>query len=225
MSFELVCQGCGAMSGPGVGICPYCKTTLSTGDSGQSSSTSAFTKLYSEGKSEKALVAAEMILKKEGLDKVELPFLLTLVKLYIETDAPSSRSRNLLMQAHLKYSDNQEILDYLDLLEAMNNLKHGSHDGGELMLKAVIRRSPQNFHAHFLIGSHYFWVEKKATQAIPHLEFCVKARPQFIRAWGCLGALYHSLKKFDLANHAFRQCISLESNPKVKAYFEKMIQN
>jgi cytochrome c-type biogenesis protein CcmH/NrfG len=110
-------------------------------------------------------------------------------------------------------------LDYLEILEAKNCLKKGINDAGEVMLKNVLRRSPKNVHAHFLLGTHLFWVDSESPMAIPHLETCVRLQPYFLRAWGCLGAIYKKMGNAQLAQMAFNKCASIETNPSMREFF------
>ena len=58
MSFDVVCPNCGAPSGPSVGVCPFCKTTLSGTTPKEDSTITTIRRLYSDGKTEQALVLA-----------------------------------------------------------------------------------------------------------------------------------------------------------------------
>lgn len=221
MSFDTICKGCGASSGPSVGVCPYCKTVMAGPAVTENITLGAFNRMYLEGKLDAALRFGNGLYKSKPELKTDLPFIMTYVKVLIETEAPSSQMRALLAEAQLANPQDAGLLDYFEIVEAKNYLKKGANDPGEIMLKSIIRRSPQNVHAHFLLGTHWFWSEKDAVGAIPHLETCVRLHPNFLRAWGCLGAVYQKMGNKPLAQQAFRKCAALETNLKMKEFFEQ----
>lgn len=221
MSFDVFCKGCGAPSSPSVGICPFCKTVMVKNDGSNMKTNESFITAYKEGKLEQALsLGTEMIKIKPEL-KDDLFFVFTLVKVLIESEAPSSQIRSLLVQAHLSAPENTEFIDYLEIVEARNVLKKGFNDSGEIMLRNLLRRSPNNVHAHFILGAHLFWMDNQPTLAITHLETCVRLHPNFLRAWGCLGAIYKKIGNEQLAQNAFQKCLNIETNEKMKEFFQK----
>lgn len=111
---------------------------------------------------------------------------------------------------------NSELIDYLEIVEAKGLLKNGPNDAGSLLLKNILRRSPKNVHAHFVLGAHLFWTDHEPSLAIPHLETCVRLHPNFLRAWGCLGAIYKKLGNHQLSQMAFQKCAAIETNPGMK---------
>lgn len=219
MSFDIVCSGCGAPSGPSVGICPFCKTIMSTADGKQNHSSDRFVKLYQDGKLEQALSLGDEMYRAQPDLKKDLMFVMTFAKTLIESEAPSSKTRSLLAAAHLENPENKDVLDYIELIEAKNILKKGE-DSGETMLRNLIRRSPQNIHAQFILGAHLFWVEENALMAIPHLETSVRLHPNFLRAWGCLAVAYRKIGNTQLAQSAFRKCAEIETDQRMKDFFE-----
>ncbi|MSP19165.1 MAG: hypothetical protein EXR74_06295 [Bdellovibrionales bacterium] len=124
-------------------------------------------------------------------------------------------------EAHLATPENVDVIDYMEIVEARNNLKKGLNDIGEIALKNLLRRSPKNIHAHFILGTHLFWKDSESTMAIPHLETCVRLHPNFLRAWGCLGAIYKKMGNAQLAQMAFQKCAAIETNQSMKEFFEK----
>ncbi len=219
MSFNPICTGCGAMSGPSVGICPFCKSVMRSSDGHETASHALFQKNYNEGKLEHALTLGTSMLKADPKLKTDLQFVLPYVKVLIESEAPSSQTRSLLVEAHMHAPENTDVLDYLEILEAKTYLKKGPNDTGEVMLKNIIRRSPKNTHAHFILGTHLFWVENDSTLALVHLEACVRLQPNFLRAWGCLGAIYKKMGNTQLAQLAFNKCAAIETNPNMREFF------
>lgn len=219
MSFEAVCHNCGAPSGPSVGVCPFCKSVMTNSNEQEAAGTNNLLKLYNEGKIERALALGTTMLKSKPDLKSDIQFVITFVKVLIETEAPSSQIRGLLAEASLVAPDNKDLIDYMEIIEAKNGLKKGLNDSGEIILRNVLRRSPNNIHAHFLLGTHLFWVDSQSPMAIPHLETCVRLHPNFLRAWGCLGALYKKMGNAQLAKMAFEKCATIETNPSMKEYF------
>lgn len=225
MSFELICTGCGAMSGPSVGLCPFCKTLMASPDNQNSAQKSSVAKIYESGRLDLALNLAKKIYDTDEDSKKDVGFLLLYAKILLDTEGPSSLIKGILSEAHLMAPSNQDVLDYIDLLEARSYLKKGLNDNGETLLKSLIRRSPNNVHAHFLLGAHLFWSDQQTQMAIPYLETCVRLSHNFLRAWGCLGAIYKKMENPGLAIRAFQKCAELEQNSKMKEYFQQQIKS
>jgi hypothetical protein len=47
----------------------------------------------------------------------------------------------------------------------------------------------------------------------------VRLHPNFLRAWGCLGAIYKKLGNAQLAQMAFQKCAAIETNQNMKNFF------
>jgi tetratricopeptide (TPR) repeat protein len=223
MSFEIQCGRCGALSSPSVGTCPYCKSVFEPpAGQGQGSARELVT-LYAEGKIEKAL---SLFMATRGqspeLDQ-DASFLLLGAKILFETEGPLGTIKALLMKAHLLAPEHSEIVDYLELTDAKEKLDLGSGDLAEQALKNLIRRTPKNPHALFLLGSHLYWSKKETEMSARYLQTCVANRPTFLRAWACLGAIYRATGHTDLSENAFRKCLQLETNPRMIAYFKSLI--
>jgi len=221
MSFEIVCSGCGAPSSPSVGMCPFCKTVMAAVGGKDKQTLAAFNKLYQEGRLDRALALGNDLFKSKPALKENIPFVLSLVKVLLESEGPSTRINGMLAEAYMQYPENAEITEYMEIMDAKNSLKKGVEDVGEQMLKAVLRRSPNNFHAHFILGTHMFWQKKEVASAIPHLESCVRLHPNFLRAWACLGAIYKQMGNAPLAQRAFAKCAQLETHAEMKQFFTK----
>lgn len=220
MTFQIVCKGCGAPSSPSVGVCPYCKAIMSAGDNQDRQSITGLLKFYNEGKLDRALTLGSEMYKSKPELKKNLAFIICFVKVLIETEAPSSKVTGILAEAHVQFPENQEILDYLEIMESKYYLKNGRNDSSELMLKNLIRRSPKNYHAHFILGSHLFWSENDPASALPYLEACVRTHDKFLRAWACLGAAYKKSGQEQLAQKAFLKCSELEVDQKMREFFK-----
>lgn len=224
MSFDLLCKNCGASSGPSVGICPYCKAVMTSAAEDENPTLKGVRKAFQEGKIDLALGLAKELEKAKPALRKDASFALMMAQILMEAEAPSSQVRALLMEAIMENGDNTALHDYLDVCQAKGQLSHEAQDAGEVLLGAVLRRSPDNVHAHFLLGSHLFWVEKQNGKALTHLEAAVKLRPVFLRAVACLGALYQTLGNAPLASKCFRKCKELESSPQMKKYFDDLLK-
>lgn len=223
MSFEVICENCGAPSSPSVGVCNFCKSSFAISEP-KNPSLAKLKKCCEEGDLDQALALAHALDTEESKVKDSISFLMTYIKLLVETEGPAYKIKSLLLQAASLDPDNGDILDYLDLMDAKSKLSQERNDFGEKLLKTILIRSPQNVHAHFILGSHLFWKEKEPSGALVHLIRAVELRPNFLRAWACLGALYLELKQDAQANQALRKCLKLESNPAMIKFFESQIQ-
>jgi tetratricopeptide (TPR) repeat protein len=221
MSFELICRGCGATSGPSVGLCPFCKSVMISPNDKNSEQENSIQQLYQKGRLSLALSLAKKMYSDNLESKKDVGFLLLYAKILLETEGPTSLIKGTLSEAHLTDPSNKDILEYLDLIEAKGYLKKGINDNGEAQLTNILRRSPNNIHAHFLLGTHLFWIEDQSQMAIPHLEACVRLSPNFLRAWGCLGAIYKKMGNPQLAQRAFQKCAELESDTNMIEYFRQ----
>jgi tetratricopeptide (TPR) repeat protein len=206
-------------------VCPFCKTTLSGLARKEDSTVTSIRRLYSDGRIDKALVLATVLEREKPKILENVGFLLLYAKILLETEGTTSKIRNLLTKAFLLDSENQEASEYLEIIEAKTQLKKGRNDIGELALKNIIRRSPKNEHALFLLGAHLFWTEGLTSEPIKLLERCLAVRPNFLRAWACLGTIYKQIGHSSLAIRAFRRCSALETNQRMKSYFKEMIES
>jgi hypothetical protein len=224
MSFELVCESCGAASGPSTGVCPFCKTVLSRPGRKQSANITELAKLFADGKIPAALAAASLLLESRPKLLEDADFLILCAKIYFEAEAPSSKVAGLLNRALLAEPGHREAADYLELIEAKRHFTSAANDDGETRLQALLRRSPDNVHALFALATHLFWVQKDQAPAARLLEKCVRLRPGFLRAWGCLGMLYQASENAASATMAFRKCVALETEPQMKAFFQSKLK-
>ncbi len=55
------------------------------------------------------------------------------------------------------------------------------------LLTSLIQKSQKNYLAYFMLGSVLHWSMKDEVKAIQALEKSVSLKPQFLRAWACLG--------------------------------------
>ena len=226
MNFEIACSNCGAVSSPVVGICPFCKSVMVPADGAkQTASIPQIQSLYDEGKLDQALSLAATLEKKDPVSLENANFVLLYIKTLIEVDAPSSKTKSLLNQALVTNPSHPDLLEYLEVVEAESNLSRESGDDSEISLANIIRRSPKNVHALFLLGSHLFWVEKNPQRALRYLEACVRFRPSFIRAKACLAAVYKELNMADIATRLMDDCASKVSDSSTKQFFKNFVKS
>ena len=226
MNFEIACSNCGAVSSPVVGVCPFCKSVMTPADGAkQTAATPQIQSLYDEGKLDQALSLAATLEKKDADFLKDANFVLLYIKILIEVDAPSSKTKSLLNQALVANPSHPDLLEYLEIVEAESNLSRKSGDDGENSLANIIRRSPKNVHALFLLGSHLFWVKKDPQRALRYLEACVRFRPNFIRAKACLAAVYKELNMTDVAARLMNECAAKTSDSNTKEFFKNFVKS
>lgn len=175
-----------------MGVCPFCKTILTSPNQKGSEQKNSISRIYASGRLDLALELARKFYQTEEAKK-DFGFLLLYAKILIDIEGPTSHIKSTLMEAHLLAPENQEALDYIELIEEKRNLKKSLNDSGEVQIRNLIRRSPNNVHAYFLIGTHLFWTDEQPEMAIPYIENCVRLSPNFLRAWSHLGAIYLKL--------------------------------
>ena len=226
MSFDLACPKCGARSGPSVGICPYCKAVMSSAAAGVKEIAPGFAaikKYFDEGAMEQALALATAAEAQAQELSKNRDFQLLYARILIEIEAPSSKTRAVLNQILLKESGDIDALDYLAIVEARSKFSHAENDPGEMQLKELLKRRADLDLAHFILGAHLFWNQKETVHSVRYLETAVRLRPNFLRAWGCLGAIYAKMNNEPLASKAFQNCLRLEKEPKMRKYFQDLL--
>ncbi len=219
MSFDIVCTNCGAPSSPAIGICPYCKSVMTTGVEKKFPAIGSIKKYFNDGQLEKALSLANALETQKPDSLKSKEFVLLYAQILLEVDGPSTKIKSLLNQSLIDNPSDPQLLEYLEVVEAESNLSREKDDAGEIALTNIIRRSPENVHALFLLGSHLFWIEKDAQRALKYLEQCVRFRTNFFRAKACLAAVYKALKMDDLAVRFCNECASKVLDPEMKKFF------
>lgn len=222
MNFEIACSNCGAVSSPVVGVCPFCKSIMTKAADGtkQDASVPFIQSLYDDGKLEQALALAAAFEKQDPESVKNANFVLLYVQIQLEVDAPSSKTRSILNQALVANPSHPDLLEYLEVVEAEFHLTRESGNEGEVALANIIRRSPKNVHALFLLGRYLFWVEGDPQRALKYLESCVRLRPNFIRAKACLAAVYNALNMKDVAARLMSECSAKASDSSTKEFFK-----
>lgn len=223
MSFDVVCGNCGAPSGPSVGVCPFCKSVMVDKKYKSSATITSIKKKYNDGDMAGALSLYKQAERQKPKLQDNPNFLLLGIKILIETEGPESQIRHLINHGLMMEPSHAELNDYLEILNGTLLMTNIRNDEGEQQILGVLRRSPKNYHALFILGSHQFWVDGVESSAIRFLERCVSIRPQFLRAWGCLGAIYEKLDQVQLAAKAYRQCLKLETDSNMKQFFKQKI--
>ena len=223
MSFDTTCPSCGASSNVSVGICPYCKTVF-VGNKKKDKDghlISVLRQKYKAGKLQFVLRNIENLLKEKTKSKENVNLLSLYLKVLLEIDGPASKIRSIISLILIHDADNKQVINTLELLEAQTLFTKERNDDGEVKVKAVIKRDPNNAYAYFLLGSHLYWSDHDYRGAIIYLEKAVKIHDGFIRAWGCLGALYKTLGQTVAYKRAFKKAASLETNPQMKKFFKE----
>jgi cytochrome c-type biogenesis protein CcmH/NrfG len=223
MSFPLVCPNCGAPSSPSAGVCPFCKAVAALPLGSEAPGLTAIQNAYRDGNLPRALSLCAALESQDSKIVSNVEYLLSYAKILIETEGPSTKIKSLLGKAFAISPENVQVAEYLEIIEAKSMLTPELNDGGERQLANVLRRSPNNVHALFILGAHLFWASADSVSAIRYLERCVSLYPKFLRAWGCLGAIYEKLGNAALAARAYRICSSLETEPNMKAFFDQKI--
>jgi predicted Zn-dependent protease len=224
MSFPVACPSCGAPSGPAVGVCPFCKAAIAAGPKGvkEHPTLTAIRKEYSEGRLNRALSLATTLERDNAKVAAKPAFGLLHAQILLEAEAPEHRIRTVLNRALADDAAHAELCDYLEILDAKSELTGEWNDRGEQSLRKLLRRSPGNAHALFILGSHLLWTHNDRS-CLTHLERCVRQRPVFLRAWGCLGVAYRRMGNKALATRAFQRCVALETEPKMKQFFKTQL--
>ncbi len=223
MSFPLICPNCGAPSSPSAGVCPFCKAIAALPPGTEAPGLSAIQKAYTDGNLPRALSLCAAVETQDSKCLANVEFLLCYAKILLETEGPSSKIKSLRGKAFAITPENGQVTEYLEIIEAKSMLTSEVGDSGERQLANLLRRSPNNVHALFILGAHLFWSSADSSGAIRHLERCVSLYPKFLRAWGCLGAIYEKLGNSALAGRAFRICSTLETDPNMKTFFDRKI--
>ena len=229
MSFELTCPKCGAHSGPSVGTCPYCKTILSSGTAAGGAAPPsapemiAVKKYFDSGTIDQALTLASAAETHATELLKNRDFLILYSRILIETEAPACKIRAILNQVLLKNPEDQDAVDYLAILDAKMNFTAHENSDGENKLTEILKRRKDLDLAYFVFGAHLFWERAETQTSVRHLDAAILLRPNFLRAWGCLGAIYKKIGNEPLAVKAFQNCLRLETEPGMRQYFTNLL--
>jgi tetratricopeptide (TPR) repeat protein len=223
MSFDLVCEACGAPSGPSVGICPYCKSPLAS-TAGANPALSALNELFEKGYLKQALGQASSMYQ-EAKHQEDPNFLMLYGKILFEVEGPSSQIKSCFVKASiLNPAIASEAQAYVDMVSAKSMFREGLNDAGELWIQKLLADHPNNAHLLFTLGSHNFWVDGDIHNSSRHLEKCVQIRPNFARAWGCLFAIYKKSNDAHNARRCATEFLRLEDDPRTRAFVEAQLR-
>jgi tetratricopeptide (TPR) repeat protein len=225
MSFEMICPGCGAPSNPSTGICPYCKAILSTKGAEVNPTLDLISKTFKNGNLPEALGLISTLEKDKPESMADLAAVLLYLKILFESEGPLSKINSLISSGLIRFPTDPSLHEFLDLSKAKSQLNTRAVDAGIQALQGVTQRSPTNYLAFFILGSALHWEKKDELNAIKYLEKCITLRPEFLRAWACLGVAYKGIGNPSLAARAFQKCIVLETNPQMKSFFQSQIQS
>ena len=226
MSFDLICENCGAISGPSVGVCPYCKTSFAQGakEGAAHSEASSVMAAYEKGNLDEAFSLAQAAEQQNPKITEDPHFALLYARILIEVEAPKPRIKAILNKVILQDPRNESANELMQLVLAMSLFTKEQNDPGEQQMRAILKKNPNLDLALFLLGAHLFWVSGEMQESIRFLEQCVKMRPNFLRAWACLGSIYQKLGNKTLAARSFERCVDLEKEPQMKLFFMKQLQ-
>lgn len=223
MSFEVNCPNCGASSGPSVGVCPYCKTVLSTTEV-SCPVTTGIQDLYAKGHIEEALAQVHVIKDNEAQEGDPI-FLMLAGKLSLEAESPSSQIKTFFAKAlAIEGAHQKEAKLYLDMVTAKGMFRKGLNDPGEKWFNSQIPLFPNNPHLLFLLGSHTFWVDQETRNSAANLERCVQIRPTLARAWGCLFAIYQKLKDKPNMKRCIGKYAEISSDERTVAFMNEQYE-
>jgi tetratricopeptide (TPR) repeat protein len=225
MSFEIECLSCGALTSPSVGSCPYCKTIVAPTKKleKEAPQITAFKKLYQDSKLPNALYMGKKLWDESEKAKQSGTFLAVFAKVLFETESYPSLLNAVIVQGQFLKKPVAELNELSEIIQARPLLDKTKNDLGERQLKLILKNNPKSAYAHFILGTHLYYSDNEIRSSIIHLEECVKHHPKFLRAWGCLGAIYKELGKTHLAARAFKEAAKLETNSKMKKFFKSQI--
>ena len=226
MSFELTCPKCGAHSGPSVGTCPYCKTIMSAAAQNgapMAPEMVAVQRYFDSGSIDQALTLASAAETHAPELLKNREFQVLYSRILIETEAPACKIRAILNQVLLKSPNDADATDYLGILDAKMNFTAHESSGGESRLTEILKRRKDLDLAYFVFGAHLFWERAETQMSVRHLDAAIRLRPNFLRAWGCLGAIHRQIGNEPLAQKAFQNCLRLETEPGMRKYFQELM--
>ncbi len=184
----------------------------------------ALKKVYSEGNLPAALSLCVTLASEEVKIMENVGYLICYTQILLEAEGPTSKMKSLLGKALMLEPQNVQVNEYLEITEAKSMLSKEKGDEGEKRLTAVIRRSPENPHALFILGAHLFWTQDETLASVRYLEKCVRAHSKFLRAWGCLGTIYEKLGNPALSIKAYSSALAIETDLTMRGFFKEKIQ-
>ena len=229
MSFQTICPKCGAPSNPSTGICPFCKAPFSSaktsGTVTVNPTIAMIQSTFDEGHLPDALNLVTAYERENPKALEDLPTVILYLRILLESEGPLSKINSLISSALLKFPTDPTLHDFLDISRAKTFLNSHALDNALKTLETLAQRSPENYLMLFTTGAALQWEKKDSANAAKYLEKCVTLRPQFLRAWACLGAVYKTLGNQTLSTRAFQKCLTLETDPQMRNCFQTQIQS
>jgi tetratricopeptide (TPR) repeat protein len=224
MSFETRCPKCGAPSSPSTGTCPFCHEVFTSSSRNTNISLANLLSKYDSGDLPAALSSSTLLEKQSPELLTDADFLLAYLKILIDTDGPTYKMQNLVTNGLKQNKMKSEFVLFSEIVDAIECLHGGLFQDAEAKLQHVLSLSPEQPQALFLYGTHLFYNRQNLQEAINYLEKCVQISPKFIRAWGCLGVIYESLKNKPLATRAYQKCLEFEKEPTMNKFFTQHLE-
>jgi len=121
----------------------------------------------------------------------------------------ATRDRNLIYKA-LEYSDNVSQLGkyYIEIFESSIS---GNKERNKYLLKALIKRYPDEKNAHLLLG-RFAYNDNDFEKALEHFQIALDIDPIFKRAQNFLAYSYSGLNNYDSAITAINRYVELSPN-------------
>ena len=126
-------------------------------------------------------------------------------------------------QAKLCKSLSSEIICWDNLIHGQLAISEGDYFNGQIVLEELLENSDIGHLAQYELAQHLFWRNLDSQRAVALLEEVTQQRPEFIKAWSCLGFAYNKFGLKTKAQQAFGHCIELDSNPeRLKLYQQQL---
>lgn len=128
-----------------------------------------------------------------------------------------------LKQAKLCAKPSVEIQDWDNLKEGISAFAEGDYELGERTLSALVGTDAVGWIAQYRLAYHLFWKNINAEKAMFLLEDLTKQKPEFVKAWSCLGFVYNKMGLKEKAQIAFSRCLEKETNPDRIEFYKQQL--
>lgn len=115
------------------------------------------------------------------------------------------------------------IASWDSLVEGIQALKEGDYDKGQKVLSEFEPESELYRIAQYEMAHHLFWRNIDQKHALHILETLCEERPEYIKAWSCLGFVYNRLGHKGKAQEAFGHCLELETDPEKITFYRQQL--
>ncbi|MEM7646233.1 MAG: hypothetical protein AAF203_04940 [Pseudomonadota bacterium] len=126
-------------------------------------------------------------------------------------------------QAKMANPKCEKLQSWETLIEGVNCLDEGDYQKGETLLKTLSDNEEVAGLAQYQLAHHYFWRNIDGELSMAMLEDLCMNRPEFTKAWSCLGFVYNRLGMKDKAQEAFGLCLENETNPEKIAFYKQQL--